>query len=446
MTNTFDENHEQERPEQVGSGSLEEFINEVQGQIAQAESPEAAVELATDAMGVAAAEIHRRLSESVLEYSASLELVEGETAEEQLDVDAEGEDFDLGDDIEIPDEEIEELLGTREAEVELPDLLERINRFSTVHAHKYDDESTVSMVLGEIEGKDDIGPEDEKVIADVEYVQQYIKFNSRLFTYVYTPEEVSALADKFRLLSKKNRPDFDGVEGEIVDALMGRIAHTDVSDIGVARRASQDVEGRNGMRWGPLNEKAGKASGTIRTMFGDSEDRQDYLLKIQDPDSDNKVDLTAVYQFVADLHANEVLLRRSAESERVNVEAFEKNVGIILSYMEEIEPLLEQIPEDLYLEISVGRKGQVRRYKPASHLRELVENMKARYENGDSVTTGIQKGYLVAPQGALNLQYRIAHTITGINKLLSGESDGEVTRLEDDGDVEMEVIRIREAS
>lgn len=347
----------------------------------------------------------------------------------------EGRDDDL-DEFELDIEEIEDIIGDREPIIVLPSLMDRIERFTSVHDHKFGRTETVNDVLyGCRNASDEELTEKQRTLQqDIKIITEFSP-SSNLYVHVYTPKEIHELAESLSLLRQKNRPDFDGVEADIIDVNMGRRAYVrhDQELAGVVRRASSTEDGRKGMQWTTLKNQAALASDRLGDSLEKSEERSEYRFRMIDPDlpAGDRKNLAVVYQFVADHFAYNVLLQRSIRHNNANQQAFVTNCSIIRDYMIEVADLIESIPGSMRMAIQVGRKNQVRKIHPKVQMRTLLASMEARLENGDK-GSGMNKGYKHDTSAALNLQYRIAHFVDDINKFLSGEADGEVTVIDDD--------------
>ena len=338
---------------------------------------------------------------------------------------------DVFDEFEISEEEIEATLGDTEPLLQLPSLFEKLQRMNSNHQHKYGNVETIYDDLDQLKKSgEQPTAEQEQLLADVELIETFT--SSGLYKFVYTSKEIHELATLLRLMSMKNRPDFDGIEADILDVLSGqRGAFFDKSLSGTRQRAERNAPTRQGMQWATLIDKATTASDRLLESLNQSEDRKEYIIPIIDPASDQKRDLTAVYQFVANHFAYSVLMNRSVVTKKLNEAAFEENCQIIKDYYESIQPLLAELPADLRMGIPVGTRGQIRTMRPQQHLDNLIEFMNARLAKRDK-GRGMSLGYKANAVRALRLQYRIAHFIEDINAYLRGDSDGNVTVLDID--------------
>ncbi len=342
------------------------------------------------------------------------------------------------DDFELSEELIEEELGEVEPIVQFPSLMDRINKFTSPNTHKYD-EVTIFSAVKEVEKipAETRSPEQQQTIDDFEFVSKFCSSPERMFKYTYTTEEIHTLAEALRVFSQKNRPDFNGVEMDVLDVVRGRTTYLG-DNRGLhelIRRAESDEEGRVGMQWATLKEKSRIASARLRdTSLTKSEERKEYLIPAVDPEASGKGktnDLTDVYQFIFDHFAHNVMSARALAVDKVNQEAFVGNVTIIKSYMKEFSELFDELPEDLIMDVSFGSHGQTRKYKPREYIDWLIGVMDERHAN-DKVGQGMTKGYRLDTSAALKLQYRIAHFMNDLNKFLVARTGGEVSVILDE--------------
>lgn len=295
---------------------------------------------------------------------------------------------------------------------EIPSLLPQLEHIDSAHLHIYDDSKSVytKAKVAEKTPEDKRTPEQKQLLGDVETMRSFARYSSS-YKDVYTPEELRGLVGRLELLSKKNRPDFDGVEGRIIDVVLDGLRR-EVGGIPknvreIARRAEKNMEGRKGMLWDTLAEMAKVASAIIRERAKGY--TRDYFVDIRDPEPDNHPDLSRVYQFVADDNALAVVGQRMDKSQEARREAFVTNSSLINEWYSKVEPVLARLPRDF----RVGRFGA------AYEVRQMVETMNNRLK-GDTLS-GRDKDYRLDTVGAIKLQQKIGHTVEAIRAQLSGD-------------------------
>lgn len=336
--------------------------------------------------------------------------------------------------------DIEDLLGDKEEAIQLPSLFDQISRFTSSHEHKYNP-VTVYDRLQDLDDRpsEELSEEDLQLISDIEYLEGFSY--SKVYKYVYTPKEINILCNDLRRIREegaRSRPDFGGLEGDILAVLRGSREHyfkNNLSLQGNLERAERDAPGRRGMQWSTLRDRARQASESMRvSSLEKSEETKEYIIPLRDPDaigSEHDRDLSRLYQFVTDWFAHNVIISRKLNAKQKNLAAFEGNAEIINDYVEDNGDLIDSLPDDFRITIKVGRARQERKVKPADHLRYLVQRMNDKLNN-DDVTSGLGASYKHNTDGALRLQYVIAHFIDDINKALVDEAGDTVTVIEDE--------------
>lgn len=310
----------------------------------------------------------------------------------------------------------------------LPPIPELIH-IESQNIHTYNPEVTARSKKEEAENTpaEERTPEQVQLLEDVKYMDRYC-FDGD-FSRVFTPEELHGLAEKFRLLEKKHRPDFNGVESRIVDFLADEISEVKkrgeenkdsdmVTMIGIVRRAERDAENRRGMNFDTLEKAAAIASRRLESKIGNSHKFPEYSVHVMDPKGREVHNLRKTLQFVADDYVLEVIGKRVDAVTGPRQDAFVANAEIINQWFQEARDLIDQIPADL--RIRDGAVTANARHK----LISLIDTMNARLNSTD--TRGHTKDFRVDPVGAINLQKRIAYTVAEINKFLSPEAKEEI--------------------
>ncbi len=91
----------------------------------------------------------------------------------------------------------------------------------SMHEHKYDTSNTVwtKLSVAEDTPKSERTHQQVELMDDVKRLEAYAPYTSG-YMDVFTPSELHALVGKLDLLRQKNRPDFNAVEGKIIDAVI----------------------------------------------------------------------------------------------------------------------------------------------------------------------------------------------------------------------------------
>jgi hypothetical protein len=250
------------------------------------------------------------------------------------------------------------------------------------------------------------------------------------FLKVYEADDIISLAEKLHAFSKKNRPDFEGLEGRILDMaaiqrpLLGREVPSSVKD--ATQRMEKDAPNRTGMQWSSLSKFANRASENLRGKLlvgGSAHPSQDYVIEVADR-SGTTPNLSSIYQFVADDFAFEVLGRRRTVKQATAQERFKANCDLIEAWLKEAGPLLDQIPRDFRMRRRDERKHSFRRHQPqraqydsspaGPRIRKMIEDIKIRRDGTGDPKTPRHKPMKFDPSGALNHQLRLGHMIDAL--------------------------------
>lgn len=341
---------------------------------------------------------------------------------------------------------------SKENERVLPSLLDRLEHSHTVHTHKYDESDCVRDALKLVEQKEpqDRTPADEVLITDIDTIAKFAG-RAGYYQFIYTPEEIHTIAVTLRTLEKKNRPDFDGIEDDLIDVnsalLRGdprKYGEEAVRIKGIIARAANSGPKRRGMTFETMVRVASTANTILSDTLDASEERREYIIPVQDPEKSTGVDLSAVYQFVVNYNAYQILLKRSAAAGSLNRAVFENNCTIIDDYMTQVADVLDGIPTDIVIEQGVkssfSGRGSVRKHRPADYLRRLQSVMHERLANG-ATGQGNTKGYKVDSMAAYRLQRLIGHTVEAVNeKLITPPEETRIIPLDDlDLDLELDI-------
>jgi hypothetical protein len=218
------------------------------------------------------------------------------------------------------------------------------------------------------------------------------------------PGELHGLVQKLDLLSAKNRPDFDTVEAQLLDFFRNKSYSAGVS--GQIDRADNDAPNRRGMTWDKMVSLANTANYQMRSRYRSSQMLSEYAITTRDPQPATTPDLSAVYQFVTNIHAMEIYNTRAQEIALANIDAFEANCKIINEWHETTATTLNNLPTA----VKVGRLSA------SWTINNLIETMNERLVSDQR--TGKLKAYTADPTGALSLQLRIAHSIDELREVL----------------------------
>lgn len=312
---------------------------------------------------------------------------------------------------------------------EIPSFLSQLDGIASIHEHKYDDSNTVRTKAEEAEALEPSlrTPDQEQLLTDRKAMKAFTY--STAYEFVYSPGELHGLVSKLQLLSEKNRPDFNEVEGEILDIAISETARNrqgvPANIRGAADRARNDASGRRGMQWDSLIKFAKFGSDVIRSHMSRSEEREDYLISLRDPEPDKTTNLTAVYQFVADVYTYEIMARRASAVSEARRDAFVANCQLINDWYEKVTPVLSRLPRTI----------KIHGFDATSQIRSMVETMNARLSGDES--RGVRKDYKLDPAGAINLQKRIGYSVedikTALQEILEPKTDeGEIIPLDEE--------------
>ena len=306
---------------------------------------------------------------------------------------------------------------------DIPSLLPELAWITSANEHRYDESNTVytksSLAKKTPEGKRTY--EQQSLLDDMDTIQAFAPYSSS-YEDVYTPKELHGLTTELRSLSSKNRPDFNGVEGKVLDVVIGAMRTTDLVPSSVreiAKRAEKSQDTRKGMQWDTLVKLASEASKIIRCKATKSS--SEYFVDVADPAPKVTPDLSKVYQFVADAQALEVLGKRTSATQESRRDAFVSNCEVVNEWYAQVAPILANLPHDF----------KVGRFSAAWEVASMIETMNARLVGDEK--TGRKKDYRSDPAGAISLQKRIGHTVEAIKQKLSGEDidETEIVPLED---------------
>ncbi len=292
---------------------------------------------------------------------------------------------------------------------DIPSILPQLVHITSIHEHKYNLDNTVhrqAQAAHAVE-PDKRTPEQKQLLKDISILSQFT--DSESYQDVFNPDELHKLVVKLQLLSRKNRPDFNGVEDMIIGILeeKARVKREEKSYrlVGITERADKNAPNRRGMQWDTLCSCASEASAFIRQRSMYSREIMNYFLSVQDPEPRKYPNLTPVYQLVADMHVLDVIGQRSIQASKNHEEAFITNCEIINNWYAEVSPVLDSLPNN----------QQVRRL--VYQLKEMIETMNIRLQGEQR--SGIDKSYKLDPVGAIRLQKKIGHTVEQLKATLS---------------------------
>jgi hypothetical protein len=291
---------------------------------------------------------------------------------------------------------------------EVPRLMPLLRAPTSPHFHKRDESITVysharNARRAEAEERTD---EQKQLLEDIATMKRFAPY-STMFEDVYTPEELHPIAEELRKLSSKNRPDFNDIEGKIVDVIEANPGYVvGLDTAAVARRVHAGQLGRT--KWENLVKMASGAVGALHSRLMTNPNWAAYVISVQDPDP-KEMDLTSIYQFAASSYANEVLGSRNQSVQGSRRDAFEYNCAAINNWREANSEAIGRLPATI--------PGADARFPASWELDNLIDAMNKRWTGEDR--TGKFKNYTHDPQGAINLQRRIGHLVDDIRSKLT---------------------------
>lgn len=322
----------------------------------------------------------------------------------------------------------------------IPSLTERLQGAVSEHLHAYGEIETAKTVLDRAAAKSaDERTEEEDNITRAVFVlrRRFLEDpNDLSFLDVYEADDIFQLTQALNKFSRKNRPDFDDIEGRILDKaasyvpLQSKEVAKDVQ--GAIDRMTQDKPGRRGMTWQSLAKHASRACDTMRARFfaGGTHNvhLKNYIIDVGDR-SGTKPDISWIYQFLTDEFAFNVLAERRSVQHTSAEERFTENCAVIKEWLAEANELLLQMPEEFRLQRHEKRRRG--RYG-TRHRRAAYENATAytsitnatrdieirQMGTGDSRTPR-HKPVKADSVGALNHQLRLGHMINRLKEELA---------------------------
>jgi len=308
----------------------------------------------------------------------------------------------------------------------IPSLLALLSGPESAHQHKYSDDDSVFRISCDAEDT----PEGERTEAqkellnDLEILGEFAPSNYDM-QYVYTPAELHQLIEKFQLLRQKNRPDFNDVEGELVDFVLRHKTIMDKRTVnGIVKREREDSKERRGMQWSTLTTVASAANVVMASRLQTGQENKRYVIHVdRDPDASptnsKALNLQSVYQFVALSHAYSVIDARNSSVTPSREQTFLKNAEVIEGWYSQVSPALGKLPTDRnWLAGSYDERGRTSGIKlEIDFLKKVLDDRR-----DSDVKFGTHKSYTQNPVGAINAQLRLGHIIEDVRaKLTSNE-------------------------
>lgn len=314
----------------------------------------------------------------------------------------------------------------------IPSLSEVLMPAISEHSHVYGDVETAAMILDRAAAKPQAEKtEEEDFLAKAVHVLRrrfLVNPNDLGFLQVYEASDVIELTRRLRTFSRKNRPDFNHLEGQILDKaaehipLRGKDVPKDVQ--GAIDRMNDDSESRTGMTWHSLAKHASRACDTMRARFfaggALNTHLKHYTIEVADR-SETKPDISWIYQFVADNFAFDILAQRRSEQQASTKERFIKNCKIITQWLEESGDLLGQLPKDFRLTRYHQGKRNFRRHQTPktqfenatarTSILNMIQDIEIRRTGQGDDKVPRHKPVDFDPQGALNHQLRLGKMI-----------------------------------
>ncbi|GEM_PF-4717016 len=322
----------------------------------------------------------------------------------------------------------------------IPNLTDRLEGPTSAHVHIYEKIETAQAVLDRAVAKPETerSEEEDNLCRAVFVLRRRFLMNADdlSFLEVYEAQDIFELTKRLNRFSRKNRPDFNQLEGQILDKAAAAIPLLDrgvSQDIrGAQERMERDEPGRTGMTWHSLAKHANRACDTMRARFfaGGAKNThlKNYVIEVGDH-SPKKPDLSWVYQFVADDFAFDVLASRRSDQQVSAQERFMKNSGVIAAWLEEARDLLSELPEEFRLTRPLSARPGYR-FQNAQAIYEnvtartgimnVIHDLEIRREGTSNGRVARLKPMTLDPLGALNHQLRLGHMIDQLKSELIG--------------------------
>ena len=307
---------------------------------------------------------------------------------------------------------------------EIPDLLSRLSPILNLEHDSNEPSDTVYLRAREAE-KTPEGEwtlEQRQLIKDIETMGSFSQ--DPLYKFAYTPEELHGLVLELFSLKEMRRPNLSGVENKILDMAAfirgeGREKLGGVKVDGLLTRSTNDR--RQGVRWDTLINCARDITSTIRSAIdGKGGGMSNLLIDIKSPESrgtkgKNNIDLTPVYQCVADVYAFRVIGQRDVPIYDKNCATFIANCDIINQWYEDVEQTLMGVP----------REYKIQGYKTGAAwtINNMVNIMNERLAGNHK--SGIKKDYRLDPAGAIAQQLHLGRAVEEIRNMLKIANAGD---------------------
>lgn len=307
---------------------------------------------------------------------------------------------------------------------EIPDLLSQLGPILNLEQDTNGPSDTVYLRAREAEKtpEEKRTLEQQQLIKDIETMGSFSR--DPLYKFAYTPEELHGLVLELLSLKEMRRPNLNGVESKILDMAFfikdkGREKLGGVKVDGLLARSTNDK--RQGVQWSTLINCAKDITKTIRSAIGGKGGgMSNLLIDIKSPESKgtnrkDNIDLTPVYQCVADVYAFKVIGQRDIPIYDKNCATFIANCDIINQWYDSVEKTLTGVP----------REYKIQGYKtsPAWTIENMVNIMNGRLAGNHK--SGVKKDYKLDPAGAIAQQLHLGHAVEEIRNMLKIASAGD---------------------
>ena len=320
----------------------------------------------------------------------------------------------------------------------IPSLMERLNKSVSKHEHAYEGFISAKEVLtGALSKNENDRSEEEHIICGVVYIlrSRFLSDpNDLKFLEVYSVDEMISFCIALRKFSKKNRPDFNELEAEILDhaakplRLLDRRPSKELE--GARKRMEANLVNRRGMTWHSLNYHSARASDSIRAyLFGGGQANihlKNYCIDVCDR-SEGQPNLSHIYQFMADRQAIDIIGARLAKQQNYTKDNFFKNQEIIEQWLSETQELLASIPKEFRLEryskskrtAPTRRISKYENFSAITSIMSTIADLRIRADGSGASKTRRHKPYNLDPQGALNHQLKLGHLVENLKQQLT---------------------------
>jgi hypothetical protein len=223
---------------------------------------------------------------------------------------------------------------------------------------------------------------------------------------LYSPAELHKLIQNLQSIDKSKKEKkytdyFHNLEDSIFTIAKSNVSIYEQQPSFISstiKRLDQDQKSRTRMPWEDLIQYASEASKTLKNTMKISVniDCNPYFISVYDPTYKAQPNLTAVYQFAADIYTRDILSPKLAE---VLNQTFVENCTIINDWFKHFSE----------------KESNLFTTKQGKKLSELITTMNTRLSGKEQ--RGYGKDYRLDPAGAIRLQRLISSTMEKINNI-----------------------------